>query len=280
MAANSDRLQFAPSEWAQKGFTERVRTATEAYMLGGLGYRLTDYTFHAIKLVLFVLGWIFFCRFTPGLGTAANFRSWIFELPAFQKAFLWACLVEVSGFGCMSGPLGLKVWPPFTACLHFLRPGTIKLSLFPKLPLFGGTTRSLLDVTLYAALLAALIWTLVQAEITSTHLAVVVMLFALAGLGDATIWLAGRVEHHFAILVCFLLAGNAIAAAKWVQLAIWFWAGVSKLTPAFPYVVSIMAANNSLLKNISIRRGMFVDPPDEMGPSRSRASHGLQRRIS
>ena len=246
----------------------RVRTATEAYMLGGLGYRLTDYTFHAIKLVLFVLGWIFFCRFTPGLGTAANFRSWIFELPAFQKAFLWACLVEVSGFGCMSGPLGLKVWPPFTACLHFLRPGTIKLSLFPKLPLFGGTTRSLLDVTLYAALLAALIWTLIQAEITSTHLAIVVMLFALAGLGDATIWLAGRVEHHFAILVCFLLAGNAIAAAKWVQLAIWFWAGVSKLTPAFPYVVSIMAANNSLLKSISIRRGMFVDPPDEMGPSR------------
>ncbi len=268
MATNSDRSPFEPATWAHKGFTERVRTATEAYLSGGLGYRLTDYAFHAIKLALFVLGWIFFCRFTPGLGTAANIRSWIFELPALQKAFLWACLVEVSGFGCMSGPLGLKVWPPFTACLHFLRPGTIKLALFPRLPFFGGTTRSLLDVTLYAGLLAALVWTLVQAEITRTHLTIVVVLFALAGLGDATIWLAGRVEHHFAMLVCFLLAGNAIAAAKWVQLAIWFWAGVSKLTPAFPYVVSIMAANNSLLKSISIRRGMFVDPPDEMGPSR------------
>jgi hypothetical protein len=268
MAANSDRSPFAPAEWAQKGFTERVRTATEAYLLGGLGYRLTDYAFHAIKLVLFVLGWIFFCRFTPGMGTAANFTSWIFDPAAFQKAFLWACLVEVAGFGCMSGPLGLKVWPPFTACLHFLRPGTTKLSLFPRLPLFGGTTRTLLDVTLYGALLMALLWSLIQAEVGSTNLLAVVILFTLAGLGDATIWLAGRVEHHFAMIVCFLLAGNAIAAAKWVQLAIWFWAGVSKLTPAFPYVVSIMAANNSLLKNISIRRGMFVDPPDNMGPSR------------
>jgi hypothetical protein len=266
--ATTDRWPFAPDEWAQKDFTERVRTATAAYLLGGLGYRLADYAFHAIKLALFVLGWIFFCRFTPGLGTVANFTSWIFEPAAFQKAFLWACLVEVAGFGCMSGPLGLKVWPPFTAGLHFLRRGTIKLSLFPQLPLFGGTTRSLLDVTLYAALLAALVWSLVQAEIGRAHLLAVVILFALSGLGDATIWLAGRVEHHFAMIVCFLLAGNWIAAAKWVQLAIWFWAGVSKLTPAFPYVVSIMAANNSLLKNASVRRGMFVNPPDEMAPSR------------
>lgn len=268
MASGSDSSPFAPAEWAQKGFSERVRAGAEAYLAGGLGYRLTDYGFHAIKLVVFVLGWIFFCRFTPGLGTAANFTSWIFEPPAFQKAFLWACLVEVAGFGCMSGPLGLKVWPPFTACLHFLRPGTTKLSLFPNLPFFGGTTRSVLDVTLYGALLVALLWSLVQAEIGSTQLLAVVILFALAGLGDATIWLAGRVEHHFAMIVCFLLAGNWIAAAKWVQLAIWFWAGVSKLTPAFPYVVSIMAANNSLLKNASFRRGMFVDPPDELGPSR------------
>jgi hypothetical protein len=95
-----------------------------------------------------------------------------------------------------------------------------------------------------------------------------VILFGMAGLGDATIWLAGRVEHHFAMIVCFTFAGNWIAAVKWVQLAIWFWAGVSKLTRAFPYVVSIMAANNSLLKSAAIRRGMFVNPPVEMGPSR------------
>jgi hypothetical protein len=268
MAATPDSSPFAPADWAEKDFTERVRTAADAYLLGGLGYRLTDYAFHAFKLGLFVLGWIFFCRFTPGLGTAENFTSWIFERPAFQKAFLWACLVEVAGFGCMSGPLGLKMWPPFTACMHFLRPGTTKLPPFPNLPFFGGTTRTLLDVALYFALLVALLTSLVQAEIGRSHLLAVVILFTLSGLGDTTIWLAGRVEHHFAMIVCFLFAGNWIAATKWVQLAIWFWAGVSKLTPAFPYVVSIMATNNSLLKSVSIRHRMFVDPPSEMAPSR------------
>jgi len=268
MSTGNEHFSFSPEEWANKDFSERVRTATAAYLIGGLGYRLTDYGFHAVKLALFILGWVFFCGFTPGLGTAANFTRWIFEPAALQKAFLWACLFEIGGFCCMSGPLGLKVWPPFTACLHFLRPGTIKLPLFPKLPLFGGTTRSALDVALYGALLAALLWSLVQAEIAHWNFVVVVTLFALAGLGDATIWLAGRVEHHFAMILCFTFAGNWIAAGKWVHLAIWFWAGVSKLTRAFPYVVSIMATNNSLVKSTTIRRGMFVNPPDEMGPSR------------
>ena len=35
-----------------------------------------------------------------------------------------------------------------------------------------------------------------------------------AALGDKTIFLAARVEHHFAMIVCFLFAGNWIAACK------------------------------------------------------------------
>lgn len=258
---------FAPQEWANKDFTERVRAATATYLSHGLGYRLRDYGFHAIKLALFIAGWMIFCRATPGLGTFANFRQWIFEPIAFQKALLWASLVEVTGFGCMSGPLGLKVWPPFTACLHFMRPGTTKLAPFPKLPVFGGVTRSVLDVLLYFGLVVSLFLCLLQAEINNAYLLAVVVLFVLAGLGDKTIWLAGRVEQHFAMTLCFLFAGNWIAATKWVQLAIWFWAGVSKLTPAFPYVVSIMATNNSLIKSQLVRRRMFVAPPHELGPS-------------
>ncbi|MBX3415137.1 MAG: DUF3556 domain-containing protein [Pirellulales bacterium] len=268
MAVDHDLSPFAPSEWAKKDYTERVRTASQVYLARGLGYRLRDYGFHAAKVVLFVAGWMFFCRWTPGLGTLANFTQWIFEPTAFQKAILWASLVEVTGFGCMSGPLGLKVWPPFTACLHFLRPGTTKLAPFPRLPLFGGTTRSIWDASLYAGLVIALVVCLLQEHVESSYLLAVVVLFVLAGLGDKTIWLAGRVEQHFAMILCFLFAGNWIAGVKWVQLAIWFWAGVSKLTPAFPYVVSIMAANNSLVKSQHMRQRMFVDPPDELGPSR------------
>ncbi len=259
--------QFDPTEWPKKDFTERVRVGTNAYVLQGIGYPLAAYLFHAVKLALFVLGWMFFCSFTPGHGTPGNFTSWIFEGVAFQKAFLWASLVEVMGFGCMSGPLGLRVWPPFTASLHFLRPGTTKLPMFPHLPLLGGTTRTWLDVGLYAALVLSLLRALVQPAIAPAHLVPIVVLLPLCGLGDRTIFLAARVEHHFAMIVCFLFAGNWIAACKWVQLAIWFWAGVSKLTVAFGYVVPIMTANNPLLKSAALRRRLFVSYPDDLRPS-------------
>ncbi len=268
MTAEAAAAELDPTEWSKKDFTERVRIGTNLYVLKGLGYPLAAYLFHAVKLCLFVLGWMFFCRFTPGLGTPSNFTSWIFQGTAFQKAFLWASLVEVMGFGCMSGPLGLRIWPPFTAFLHFLRPGTTKLAPFPDLPVFGGRTRTVLDVVLYAALLLSLLRALVQPTIAATHLIPIVVLLPLCGLGDGTIVLAARFEHHFAMIVCFLFAGNWIAACKWVQLAIWFWAGVSKLTVAFGYVVPIMTANNPLLKSAALRRRLFVSYPDDLRPSR------------
>jgi hypothetical protein len=160
------------------------------------------------------------------------------------------------------------LWPPFTACLHFLRPGTLKLAPFPKLPLFGGATRTWLDVALYAAFLAALLRALVAPQIGASQLVPVVALLPLCGLGDKTILLAARVEHHVAMIVCFLLSANWIAGCKAVQLAIWFWAGVSKLTVAFGYVIPVMTANNPLLRSPSLRRRMFVAYPDDLTPSR------------
>lgn len=259
--------QLDPADWAEKDFTERVRIGTNAYVLNGVGFPLSAYVFHAVKLTLFVLGWMFFCRFTPGLGTFSNFGTWIFDGIAFQKAVIWASLIEVVGLASMSGPLGLKIWPPFTGALHFLRPGTTKLAPFPNLPLFGGATRSWLDAGLYAGLLLAMLYALVQPSIAAAHLWPIVLLVVLCGLGDRTILLAARGEHHCAMIVCFLLAGNWIAACKWVQLAIWFWAGVSKLTPAFAYVVPIMTANNPLLKSATLRQRLFVSYPDDLRPS-------------
>ncbi|MBY0276240.1 DUF3556 domain-containing protein [Candidatus Binatia bacterium] len=253
--------------WSDKDFTERVRIATNAYVLQGLDYPAAAYVFHAVKLLLLAAGWMFWVRFTPGLGTLAGFTPWVFEPIAFQKAFLWGCMFEVMGLGCMSGPLGLKLWPPFTAGVHFLWPGTVKLPCFPDLPYLGGTRRTLLDVTLYALLLAAFVNALTRPAIGAWHLAPIVLLVVLCGLGDRTIFLAARVEHHFAMIVCFLFAGSWIAACKWVQLAIWFWAGVSKLTVAFGYVVPIMTANNPLLKNPELRKRLFRSYPDDLTPS-------------
>ena len=93
----------ATTEWADKDFTERVRIATNAYVLQGLDYPAAAYVFHAVKLTLLVVGWMWWVRFTPGLGTLPGFTSWVFEPVAFQKAFLWGCMFEVMGLGCMSG---------------------------------------------------------------------------------------------------------------------------------------------------------------------------------
>lgn len=254
---------------APRDFSSLVRTGCEDYVLAGIGLPAAAYVFHAVKLALFALGWMFFCSFTPGLGHPLRLGEWWLEGIAFQKAFIWGCLIEVLGLGCMSGPLGFRIVPPFTACLHFLRPGTIKLPPFPRLPLFGGTTRTWLDVALYAGFLAALLRALMAPAIGVAELWPIVVLLPLCGLGDKTILLAARVEHHFAMIVCFLLAagGNWIAACKAVQLSIWFWAGVSKLTVAFGYVVPIMTVNNPLLRSPALRRRLFVAYPHDLTPS-------------
>jgi hypothetical protein len=251
-----------------RGFSELVREGCEAYVLQGIGLPAAAYIFHAVKLALFALGWKFFVSFTPGLGSFAEIGAWWSEPVAFQKAFLWGCLVEVLGFGCMSGPLGFRVMPPFTAFLHFLRPGTVKLAPFPRLPVFGGFTRTWLDVLLYAAFVLSLVRALVAPAVDASVLVPLLVLLPLCALGDRTILYAARFEHHFSMIVCFALAANWIAACKAVQLAVWFWAGVSKLTVAFGYVVPIMTANNPMLRSPALRRRLFVDYPHDLTPSR------------
>jgi hypothetical protein len=264
---HGERAGIDPTPRARPTFTELVRAGCEGYVLQGIGLPIAAYVFHALKLALVVVGWMFWVSFTPGLAFG-EVASWWDEGIAFQKAFLWACLVEVLGFGCMSGPLGFHIWPPFTAFLHFLRPGTTKLAPWPSLPVFGGATRSILDVALYAGFVAALARALTSPVIGTSELVPIVVLLPLCALGDKTIALAARVEHHFAMIVCFLLGGNWIAGAKVVQLSIWFWAGVSKLTVAFGYVIPVMTVNNPLVQSERIRRRMFVDYPDDVRPSR------------
>lgn len=254
-------------EWERLDFTERVRIGVRWFLKGQSGFPISVYQFHATRFMAFLLGWLFFCSFTPGVGHVSDFRSWIFDPVVFQKGFLWGSLFEVLGLGCASGKLAPKLWPPFTAYLHFLSPGTLKQPPFPKLPLFGGTKRTVLDVALYAGLLMSLVRALVQPEIQASHLIPIVVLLPLCGLGDKTVLLAARVEHHFAMIVCFLLASEWIAASKWVQLGVWFWAGISKLTIAFPYVVPSMTVNNALMRSQWIRDRMYVSPPDDLRPS-------------
>jgi Transmembrane protein of unknown function (DUF3556) len=260
---------YDPLEWQKLPFAERAEQACKAWAVQGYGTPIGAYTLYILKVAFYIWMWSFFVSFTPGLGAIATWCDWIFNPIAFQKAILWSMLFEVLGLGCGSGPLTGRYFPPFGGFLYFLRPGTTKLPLYPKLPLFGGNRRNILDVLFYAGLVAALIYVLTRPAIGFNEIIPVVALLPLIGLMDQTLFLAARGEHYWTTAVCFLFVASAewIPGAKIVQLGLWFWAGFSKLNRHFPYVVGVMNSNSPFTRFAFMRRLMYKNYPEDVNPS-------------
>ncbi|GAC1555623.1 MAG: DUF3556 domain-containing protein [Polyangiales bacterium] len=238
-----------------------------AWALQGYGSPLAVYALYLLKVLLYVAAWVAFCRFTPGLGGLTTIARWWLSPIAFQKAILWSMLFEGLGLGCGSGPLTGRYFPPVGGFLYFLRPGTTKLALFPGLPLLGGARRTWLDVGLYLALVVVTLRALVAPVPTAALLLPIAVLVPLVGVADRTIFLALRAEHFWTTMLCFVFAGNWIAGAKAVQLALWFFAGFSKLNHHFPSVVGVMTSNSPFTRFAWIRRRMYRRFPDDLRPS-------------
>ncbi|MFV8755479.1 DUF3556 domain-containing protein [Nannocystaceae bacterium ST9] len=263
---------YDPIEWSKKPLAERGRMVCQAWAIQGYGTPPGIFIVYAIKMLFYVGMWALFCRFTPGLGTLATIADWWLEPIAFQKAIAWSMAFELLGLGCGSGPLTGRYNPPIGGFLYFLRPGTTKLPLFPGIPLLGGIRRTWLDVLLYATVLAGLGWLLVSPSFALEPLALVVGALIVLALADKTLFLAARGEHYWTTLVCMLLAVSLatdwIAGAKAVHLALWFWAGVSKLNPHFPAVVCVMTSNSPVARFARLRKAMYRSYPDDLRPSR------------
>ena len=225
-------------------------------------------------LLLFVGGWAFFCSFSAGYPGLFSLSAWAFTSAAFQKAIAWALFYESAGFGCSSGPMNGRFWPPLGGFLHFLRPGTTKLPLFPGIPIFGGIRRSWLDVALHAANQLCLLRVLLAPEPTPELLLPSFLLIPLLGVTDKTLFLAARGEHFYTALVCLTLASEGelwISACKLVWLSIWFWAATSKLNHHFPSVIMVMMNNGPFFPKW-LKRRLFVAYPDDLRPSRLAAA--------
>ena len=258
---------YDPLQWVKLPFPERARLVCQSWALQGYGTPIGAFAAYALKLWLYVGLWSVFCSFTPGLGGLAKLAGWWLSPVAFEKAILWSMLFEGLGLGCGSGPLTGRYFPPLGGFLYFLRPGTTKLPLFPRLPLLGGSRRTVVDVALYAALVISLLRALVAPAIGPDLLWPIAVLVPLIGLADKTIFLALRAEHYWTTTLCFLFAGDWIAGAKAVQLGLWFWAGFSKLNHHFPAVVCVMTSNSPLLRFAWLRKLMYVRYPDDLRPS-------------
>lgn len=260
-------LPYDSLEWTRKPLHERGRLVCEVWAMHGYGAPLAIYGVYAAKLAFYIWGWSFFCGFSPSLGRLDSIRTWWLNPLAFEKAILWSALFEGLGLGCGSGPLTGRYLPPLGGFLYFLRPGTTKLPLFPKLPLLGGIRRTLFDNALYLALIIFLVRALIAPEIHAVELWPVVVLIPIIGITDRTIFLALRSEHYWTTAVVFLFAGNWIAGAKAVQLALWFFAGVSKLNHHFPAVVAVMISNSPFTRFAWMRRLAYRAHPHDLRPS-------------
>ena len=165
--SDSDLPPYDIRELLAQPFPERIRLVCRTWASQVYATPIAVVVLYWVKyLLLFAGGWAFFCSFSAGYPGFAAVGSWAFAMLAFQKAILWAIFYESAGFGCSSGPMNGRFWPPLGGFLHFLRPGTTKLPLVPGIPVLGGITRTWLDVALYAANQLFLLRALVAPEVT------------------------------------------------------------------------------------------------------------------
>ena len=259
-----DDLRAAP-------FPERMRliSRTWAEQIGATP--LVVVVMYWVKyLFLFAGGWAFFCSFSEGYPGFTSIKAWAFSGLAFQKAILWALFYESAGFGCSSGPMNGRFWPPLGGFLHFLRPGTTKLPLFAGISILGGTRRTWLDIALYAAYMLLLLRALVAPELTMALLLPSFLLIPLLGVTDKTLFLAARAEHFWIVLACLTFAGADdlwVSGSKIVWCSVWFWAATSKLNHHFPSVIMVMMNQGPFFPKW-LKKRLFVSFPDDLRPSK------------
>ncbi len=261
-------------DWAARPEGERVRLMCESWAVQGFGAPAIAYAFYLFKIAVYIALWVLFVSRAPDVAGLSDIGDWWATPVAFEKAILWTMLFEVLGLGCGSGPLTGRYVPPVVAFTHFLRPGTIRLAPWPdRVPLTAGHRRTVLDVLLYAALVALCLRALLSSDspLGSDDLWPIVGVLAVLGLRDKTVFLAARAEHYWTMLIVFVLAAGdmtvLLAGAMVVQLAIWWGAATSKLNHHFPNVVTIMVSNSPVLPVPALKRAMYRRYPVDLRPS-------------
>jgi len=256
---------FEVSEWRRLPHLERIKPLAQDWALNGFGTPVAVYFLYVFKILAYA-----------GLGALLIFASsgwpaW-YEPIVFQKAVIWTMLWEVLGLGAGSLPLTLRFSPMVGGFLYWLRPGTTRLPPWPdKVPGTRGTTRTWLDVGLYAGLLASALYLLLSSGDVLEPAAVGVLLAFLAvlGLRDKVPFLAARAEIYGTLAIIFLFPlTNMVIAAQLVFFCIWWGAASSKLNRHFPFVVTVMISNTPWNRSRAFKRRLYRDHPEDLRPSR------------
>jgi len=275
-------------EWKAKSHLERIKPLAQDWAINGFGTPIAVYLLYVVKLVLFVLGALLvIAATTPGIGGIGDISDWWTEPIVFQKAVVWLLLWEILGLGSGSMPLTFRFLPPIGGVIYWLRPDTIRLPPFPeRVPFTRGTTRTPLDVVLYAAVLVSAGYLLVSdgdaiagfavGRLDPVSIAVLLGLLILLGLRDKVPYLAARPEIYGLLLVVFLFpVDQLVVAAQIVFVCIWWGAAASKLNRHFPFVVSVMISNTPWNWSQTMKRRLWRNHPEDVrpGPLAALAAH-------
>ncbi len=267
-------------EWKRLGHLERIKPLAQDWAINGFGTPSFVYLLYIVKLMIYAGGGLLLISATTkGLGGLGNLSSWWTQPIVFEKAVVWTMLWEVLGLGAGSMPLTLRFSPMVGGFLYWLRPGTTRLPPWPeRVPLTRGTTRTMLDVALYAGLLAAAVYLLVggagstagaaPGHLDPTAVGVLLAVGILLGLRDKVPFLAARAEVYGNLMIIFLFPlSNLIVAAQIVFICIWWGAASSKLNRHFPFVVTVMISNTPWNRSRAAKRRLWREHPDDLLPS-------------
>ena len=267
-------------EWKRLGHLERIKPLAQDWAINGFGTPTFVYLLYIVKLIIYTGGGLLLISATTkGLGGLGSLHSWWTQPIVFEKAVVWTMLWEVLGLGAGSMPLTLRFSPMIGGFLYWLRPGTTRLPPWPeRVPLTRGTTRTVLDVALYAGLLAAAVYLLVggasstagaaAGRLDPTAVGVLLALGILLGLRDKVPFLAARAEVYGNLMIIFLFPlSNLIVAAQIVFICIWWGAASSKLNRHFPFVVTVMISNTPWNRSRAAKRRLWRKHPDDLLPS-------------
>ena len=147
--------------WPTLLAASRLQVVTRHWVEHGFGTPSAIYLLYVLKMAAYAAGAAAVISLTPGLGGLGQIGVWWTQPIVYQKFVIFTLLFEVLGLGCGSGPLTARFWPPIGGFLYWLRPKTIRLPPWPdEVPFTRGDTRSIVDVGLYAIVLASGVWAL------------------------------------------------------------------------------------------------------------------------
>jgi hypothetical protein len=270
---------FDLEEWKAQPHLSRLKPLVQDWGANGFGSPTFVYFVYLLKLVIFSVAALFVISLTPGVGSPFDLSDWWSEPIVFEKLAVWLLLWEILGLGAGSMPLSFRFNPPIGGALYWLRPGTVRLPPWPdSVPFTRGTTRTLLDVGLYAGVLGTAVFLLgasgvdrsgdFAGKLPPAGVAVLLGLLGLLGLRDKVSFLGARPEIYATVLVVGLFpVEHWVVAWQFVFLFIWWGAASSKLNSHFPFVVSTMMSNAPLIPR-AVKQRLWRDYPEDMMPSR------------